>query len=165
MQCISVDFTSCGLLFIREECRISSLCSPLISICLFVSWRKTVHRTRETHEYYLCYTYCYAITPRFFDGNTDTNKSLFRKIKYNLVIETIWGRFFVICFITWLIPATCEELDDNVCVLCNYVDIFLQSFAPLYWNSWKPNLFNPSKKLFYYGEIFNVFWGKIWCNI
>ena len=30
MQCILVDFTSCGLLFIREECRISSLCLPLI---------------------------------------------------------------------------------------------------------------------------------------
>ena len=35
-------------------------------------------------------------------------------------------------FITWLILATCEELDDNVCVLCNYVDNFLHSFAPLY---------------------------------
>ena len=68
----------------------------------------------------------------FSMGNTDTNKSFFRKIKYNLVIETIRGRFFVICFITWLIPATCEELDDNVCVLCNYVDNFLHSFAPLY---------------------------------
>ena len=31
------------------------------------------------------------------------------------------------CFIIWLIPATCEELDDNVCVLCNYVDNFLQA--------------------------------------
>ena len=95
-------------------------------------------------------------------GNTDTNKSFFRKIKYNLVIETIWGRFFVICFITWLIPATYEELDDNVCVLCNYADNFLHSFATLYWRYWnslKPNLFNPSKKLFYYEEIFNVFWG------
>ena len=33
---------------------------------------------------------------------------------------------------TWLIPATCEELDDNVCVLCNYADNFLHSFATLY---------------------------------
>ena len=30
-------------------------------------------------------------------------------------------------FITWLIPAMCEELDDNVCVLCNYVDNFLRA--------------------------------------
>ena len=30
MQCISVDFTSCGLLIIKEECWISSLCSPLV---------------------------------------------------------------------------------------------------------------------------------------
>ena len=98
-------------------------------------------------------------------SNTDTNKSFFRKIKYNLVIETIWGQRFIICFITWLIPAKCKELDDIVCVLCNYVDNFLHSFALLYWNLWKPNLFNPSRKLFYYGEIFNVFWGTIGCNI
>ena len=65
-------------------------------------------------------------------GNTDTNKSFFRKIRYNLVIETIRGRFFVISLITWIIPATCEELDDNVCVPYNYVDNFLHGFAPLY---------------------------------
>ena len=46
--------------------------------------------------------------------------------------QIIGGQFFVICFITWLIPAKCEELDDNVCVLCDYVDNFLHSFAPLY---------------------------------
>ena len=50
MQCISVDFTSCGLLFIREECRISSLCSP--SICCRMQGKR-IHNCKVRIE--LCF--------------------------------------------------------------------------------------------------------------
>ena len=40
-------------------------CTVGIEVCFL---RKIVHRTRETREYCLCYTLCYAITPRFLDG-------------------------------------------------------------------------------------------------
>ena len=43
---------------------------------------------------------------------TDTNNSFFCKVKYDLVIEAIWGRVIVICFITWLIPATSPVISE-----------------------------------------------------
>ena len=99
-------------------------------------------------------------------GNmTDTKNSFFRKVKYNLVIDrdhlmTIYR--YMLHYLAYSGYVRWVRWQW----LCLCAIIMLRSFlAPLYWNSWKQDLFYPSKKLFHYGETFNVFWGPIWCKI
>ena len=107
----------------KEERRISCLCSFLIC-CQMRSKRTDYCKVRiEVLNLFLGEKYCVelvkplsitSVIPNvmrwllaFSMGNTtDTNNGFFCKVKHDLVIETIWGRFIVICFITCLIPAT-----------------------------------------------------------
>ena len=84
--------------------------------------RKIVHTTRETREYYLCLIYRMSCD----------DSSLLRWIRRIQTIIIYFATFSIIYviwrssedhfslyiyFISWLIPATCEKLDDNVFVL------------------------------------------------
>ena len=93
-------------------------------------------------------------------------KVSFAKLSIIYSIETIWGRFFIICFITWLIPATCEELDDNVCVLCNYVDNFLWALNLCIETHENQTFLTPAKHSSIMEKFLTSFGAKIiWCNI
>ena len=113
----------------KEERRISCLCSFLIC-CQMRSKRTDYCKVRiEVLNLFLGEKYCVelvkplsitSVIPNvmrwllaFSMGNTtDTNNGFFCKVKHDLVIETIWGRFIVICFITCLIPATSPVISE-----------------------------------------------------
>ena len=139
-------FTSVG------ECKVKETTTVKVRIEVFqlVTRRKIVHRTRKTREYYLCYLMSCDFSPLFRCVTHIQSINLICKVKYNVLIETIWRRFLVICFIylaySGYVPGV--RWQCLCAIIMQIISLYL--------------FINPSKILFYYEGTFNVFRGPIW---
>ena len=96
--------------------------------------------------------------------NTIQAINFVRKVKYNLLNETIWRIFLVICFI--YICVAYSGYMPWVWRQCLCAIIMLIRFLHLYIETQVSQTFvNSSKTLLYYGGTFKVFRGPIWGQI